>query len=162
MTQRGQIPALGAPAAVPRPREDRRPGMLSGRLAAAVAGCALLVGCSTAPRPAIGPAPPSTRLSAAAPGPRAASPVGSGIGTARAERNRTGDPDWAVMRLTGQHDVEGYADHDSVLPGQPVRLFVSTVAGRFRVVAFRMGWYRGARARPVWTSSWLPGGQTAE
>ena len=37
----------------------------------------------------------------------------------------------------------GYAGRDSVLPGEPVPLFVSTTARSFRVQAFRMGWYRG-------------------
>jgi hypothetical protein len=68
-----------------------------------------------------------------------------------------GAPGWRVVRVGGQHDVEGLADHDSVLAGQPVELFVSTSARRFRVKAFRTGWYRGAQARLVWTSTWQRG-----
>jgi hypothetical protein len=73
------------------------------------------------------------------------------------ERDRPGDPNWRAVRVGAQHDVEGFADHDSVLAGEPVRLYVSTVAGRFRIRAYRMGWYRAARARMVWQSAWQPG-----
>jgi hypothetical protein len=74
-----------------------------------------------------------------------------------AERGRTGDPGWNAGPTGGQHDIEGFADHDSVTPGTKVRLYVSTVAHRFRVTAYRMGWYGGARARKVWTSQTLDG-----
>lgn len=58
---------------------------------------------------------------------------------------------WRIPR--GAHlGVQGYADRTSVLPGQPVRLFVSTRAATFVVRAFRMGWYRGAFGRLTWTS----------
>ena len=49
--------------------------------------------------------------------------------------------------------MEGFADTDSAVPGQRVRLFVSTVARAYRVRAYRMGWYGGARARLVWVSA---------
>jgi hypothetical protein len=85
------------------------------------------------------------------------SPLASQPGGQVPERDRPGDPEWTVVRVGAQHDVEGFADHDSVLAGQPVRLYVSTVAGRFAVRAYRMGWYRGAGARLVWRSGWQPG-----
>jgi hypothetical protein len=53
--------------------------------------------------------------------------------------------------------IEGYADHSSVLPGQPVTLYVSTAAPTFVVRAFRMGWYRGQEGRQVWVSGQLQG-----
>ena len=46
----------------------------------------------------------------------------------------------------------GYAGQASVLPGEPVQLYVSTTSREFRVRAFRMGWYRGDLARRVWES----------
>ncbi len=61
-----------------------------------------------------------------------------------------------MVRTGAQHDVEGYTDRDSVRPGQPVRLFVSTIARHVRVRAYRMGWYAGARARLVWRSASVP------
>ena len=65
--------------------------------------------------------------------------------------------------------IVGYAGQASVLPGEPVQLYVSTTSREFRVKAFRMGWYArrpgpqgvgvrpGARPpaarRPGWTSA---------
>ena len=109
-------------------------------LAALLAG-ACTAGTAPPPRPP-GPAPTST----AAP-----------VTPAAAERTRPGDRDWSMVDLGHQHDIEGFTDADSARPGQPVRLYVSTIARRFRVRAYRMGWYGGARARLVWESAVLPG-----
>jgi hypothetical protein len=99
-----------------------------------VAGLVLTQGCTA-------------KVTAAAPrhtAPRAAPAV--------AEDSRPGTRDWRVRRRGAEHAVEGYADHVSVLPGEPFRLFVSTTAKGYTVDAFRMGWYGGAQARRVWTS----------
>ena len=69
-----------------------------------------------------------------------------------AENSRPGTKDWRVRRAGAEHAIEGYADHVSVLPGKPFRLFVSTTAKGYTVHAFRMGWYGGAKARKVWSS----------
>jgi len=53
--------------------------------------------------------------------------------------------------------VEGYADQASVPAGRPVRLFVSTTATRWRVTAYRMGWYGGDQGASVWRSGWQAG-----
>ena len=53
--------------------------------------------------------------------------------------------------------IEGYASAVSVLPGQSFRLYVSTTAPEFRVIAFRVGWYGGREARRVWASPALAG-----
>src|SRR5215467_12896046 len=63
-----------------------------------------------------------------------------------------GDPDWKIRRLGPPEAIVGYAGQASVLPGQPVTLYVSTTARSFTVSAFRMGWYRGDQARRVWRS----------
>lgn len=55
--------------------------------------------------------------------------------------------------------IAGYANRISILPGQPVTLYVSTPARTFRVRAFRMGWYRGMLGRQVWQSGQLRGHQ---
>src|SRR5262249_47007567 len=60
-----------------------------------------------------------------------------------------GDPDWKISHLGAPEAIMGYAGQASVLPGQPVTLYVSTTARSFTVSAFRMGWYRGAGARGV-------------
>jgi hypothetical protein len=131
-------------------RGGRRPAVAGLVLLTLVASCT-----ATAPTPSGSP-PPGPAEAEATKGKPAQPPIG-GVETARLERDKPGSPAWRVMRIVDQHDVEGYTDRDSVPPGARVRLFVSTVAGRFRVVAYRMGWYRGARARAVWTSPWLPG-----
>jgi hypothetical protein len=53
--------------------------------------------------------------------------------------------------------IQGWADHVSAAADERVRLYVSTTAPRFRVRAYRMGWYGGRGARLVWRSEPLPG-----
>lgn len=91
----------------------------------------------------------------------AAHPEHAGAWTVRTENDQPGDRDWRLRDPAGgrasHRAIEGYADRVSVLPGEPVRLFVSTTDRTFRAEAFRMGWYGGARARRVWASGRLPG-----
>ncbi|HZX02797.1 N,N-dimethylformamidase beta subunit family domain-containing protein [Kribbella sp.] len=70
-----------------------------------------------------------------------------------------GDDAWQIPqhRVAGMMELSGYADHVSVPTGQPFRLFVTSTAGAFTVRAFRIGWYGGAGAKLVWTSSQFPG-----
>ena len=72
---------------------------------------------------------------------------------------REGDPHWQLRRHRGPDAITGYAGQASVLPGQPVTLYVSTSAREFQVTAFRVGWYRGDLARQVWQSGQLRGGR---
>jgi hypothetical protein len=74
-----------------------------------------------------------------------------------AENRRPGTSSWRIRHLGAADAIEGYADQQSVLPGQSFRLYVSTTARSFRVDAFRLGWYQGHQARLVWTSAQLPG-----
>ncbi|WP_433476168.1 N,N-dimethylformamidase beta subunit family domain-containing protein [Spirillospora sp. CA-142024] len=76
-----------------------------------------------------------------------------------AENGKRGDADWRIRRqdMGSEHEIEGYADHVSVLPGERFRLFVSTTTAGFTAQAFRMGWYGGAQARRVWRSGFNPG-----
>ncbi|RJL33600.1 hypothetical protein D5H75_10310 [Bailinhaonella thermotolerans] len=62
-----------------------------------------------------------------------------------------------MKRQGAEHEIEGYADQASVLPGQSFKLLVSTTAPTFTVRAYRMGWYGGALARRVWQSRPVPG-----
>jgi len=75
----------------------------------------------------------------------------------RAENARPGYPGWRITSPGQPHEIEGYTDHASALPGTVVRLFVSTTAASFRVRALRFGWYGGALARLVWTSALIGG-----
>jgi hypothetical protein len=74
-----------------------------------------------------------------------------------AENQRTGTSAWRITHLGAPDAIDGYADQQSVLPGQSFRLFVSTRAKSFQVQAFRFGWYHGHQARLVWTSQQISG-----
>jgi hypothetical protein len=78
-------------------------------------------------------------------------------GDVRTENARPGYQGWRIISFGRPHEIEGYADRASALPGSVVRLFVSTTAASFRVRALRFGWYGGALARLVWTSARIPG-----
>jgi hypothetical protein len=66
-----------------------------------------------------------------------------------AENERPGTSAWRITDLGPADAIDGYADQQSVLPGQSFRLYVSTTAKSFRVDAFRFGWYSGHQARLV-------------
>jgi hypothetical protein len=74
-----------------------------------------------------------------------------------AENKRPGTSAWRITDLGPVDAIGGYADQQSVLPGQSFRLHVSTTAKSFRVDAFRFGWYSGHQARLVWTSARVRG-----
>ncbi|MFD0477860.1 hypothetical protein ACFQ0B_64125 [Nonomuraea thailandensis] len=61
---------------------------------------------------------------------------------------------WRITRQGAEHEIEGYADEVSVLPGERFRLHVSTTAPRFSARAFRMG----ANPSKVWESAAVRGG----
>ncbi len=90
-------------------------------------------------------AAPSARGGAASGGAAAPFPV--------AENKRPGTSAWRITDLGAAEAIDGYADQQSVLPGQSFRLYVSTTASSFRVDAFRFGWYSGHQARLVWASA---------
>jgi hypothetical protein len=69
----------------------------------------------------------------------------------QAENAQAGTDGWKLTEPAKAGEIEGYADHVSVNAGQPVRLFVSTVAPTFHVEAYRMGYY-GKGGRLVWHS----------
>jgi hypothetical protein len=69
-----------------------------------------------------------------------------------AENELPGTSAWRITDQGPDDAINGYADHQSVLPGQSFRLYVSTTAKSFRVDAFRFGWYHGHEARLVWES----------
>jgi hypothetical protein len=98
-------------------------------------------------------APPAVRSPVAVPSARAA-PATSWV---TAENRRPGTAGWRIARQGPREAIQGWADHVSATAGQRVRLYVSTTARRFRVEAYRMGWYGGLGARLVWRSGQLPG-----
>jgi hypothetical protein len=82
------------------------------------------------------------------------SPTGNWVAV---ENRRPGTGAWHLMHPGASHAIEGWADQVSVAAGERVRLYVSTTGRRFRVEAYRMGWYGGRGARLVWRSGRLAG-----
>ncbi len=111
----------------------------------AVAAAALVLAGCTGPAPGAQPAPGAT-------------PPTPAPGTAGAPAPpvpRAGTPGWEITR-SGPGRTEGFADRVSVLPGEPVTLYVSSTAPRFTVTAYRMGYYLASRALRVWSSAPVP------
>jgi len=104
-------------------------------------------------------APPAARPAAPPPHPWSTrtTPDLVAAGNTRAQNALPGDPHWRITDPAHLYQLEGFADHADVRPGTPFRLFVSTTAASFRVLAFRVGWYGGDLARLVWTSPVTPG-----
>jgi len=73
------------------------------------------------------------------------------------ENRRPGTSGWRITHTGPPEAIQGWADQVSAAAGERVRLSVSTTARRFRVQAYRMGWYGGRGARLVWQSPPLPG-----
>jgi hypothetical protein len=65
------------------------------------------------------------------------------------EENRLpGSRSWSLDQSAPPRAIEGFASEVSVLPGQRVRFHISTApAAHYRIVLYRLGWYRGAGAR---------------
>lgn len=78
------------------------------------------------------------------------------------ERERSGTMRWRLSRPASNGQIEGFTDRASAPAGSRVRLKVSTQARRFRVEAYRFGWYRGGTARLVWRSASAPGRRQPE
>jgi hypothetical protein len=75
-----------------------------------------------------------------------------------AENQHAGTTDWRIKDVAASRGIEGYADHVSAHIGDTVNLSVSTAAARYRVQAFRMGYYGGLGGRLIWQSPLQRGG----
>lgn len=76
------------------------------------------------------------------------------------ENARPGTASWRIRspEVAGDTQLAAFADQASVLPGQPVRLLISSAAPQVRVDAFRMGWYGGLGGRLVWSARGVAAG----
>jgi hypothetical protein len=65
------------------------------------------------------------------------------------ENRRAGTPGWLAPLVTDR-SIEVYAGNTDAVAGDTVDVHVSTVpAARYRLVVYRLGWYRGVGARQV-------------
>jgi len=84
----------------------------------------------------------SSRSSTSSAMPASANPV-------QRENSRPGTSGWEVSAGAGTV-ITGYASETSVAPGQSFHLHVAAPAGsQYRVLVYRLGWYRGAGARLI-------------
>jgi hypothetical protein len=75
------------------------------------------------------------------------------------ENARPGTPGWQVPAGAGRV-ITGYASATSVTPGQSVDLSVDAPPGsRYRVLVYRLGWYRGVGGRLIMC---VPGCRTSQ
>jgi hypothetical protein len=132
-----------------------------GSLLAAVT-LVVTAGCS-AGAPSTPPAP--TNTGSVSPGPTLESPRVAATSAPRVAELPT--KRWRISRRDAVFGVpwssrpvpavEGFASRASVTPGQPVSLYVSARSRRWRVTAYRMGWYGGNEGARVWRSGWQKG-----
>jgi hypothetical protein len=124
----------------------------------AAVGAAAVAGVVGSGRRRAGPvAAVSMSRAASAPAGTVAAGGDRGRGWVVAENRRLGTRGWRIADPGPADAIEGWADPVSVAQGGRVGLYVSTTAGRFRVEAYRMGWYQGLGGRLVWRSGPLPG-----
>src|SRR6185295_1176995 len=111
-------------------------GLSSVRLSLAVAAALLLTGRG------------ATRVAVLAQGGGCASPPNAVV----AENCLTGNSDWD---LTGGNDasIQGFASDISVNVGQTVSFKINTDAINYRIEIYRLGYYGGAGARKITTST---------
>ncbi len=65
------------------------------------------------------------------------------------ENSRPGNPGWEIPAGAGTV-ITGYASETSVAPGQSFHLHVAAPPGsRYRVLVYRLGWYRGVGGRLI-------------
>ena len=123
-----------------RPKNfSRRSFLGTAAAAAAVPAAGALAGCQSGPAAdSSEPARPARRMVAS-------------------ENSLPGDANWWIKHQGAPQAIMGYAGQASVLPGEPIHLYVSTTSREFTVKAFRMGWYRGDLARKVWESAAVRG-----
>ena len=75
-------------------------------------------------------------------------PMSQAANPVERENLRSGSASWSLDQTAPPGRIEGFASEVSVLPGQKVHFHVSTSpSARYRIVLYRLGWYRGAGAR---------------
>ncbi|HEX6932000.1 MAG TPA: N,N-dimethylformamidase beta subunit family domain-containing protein [Streptosporangiaceae bacterium] len=73
----------------------------------------------------------------------------AGANPVQRENSRPGTPGWKIPASAGTV-ISGYASETSVAPGQSFHLHVAAPPGsRYRVLVYRLGWYRGVGGRLI-------------
>jgi hypothetical protein len=72
------------------------------------------------------------------------------------ENLRPGTDRWCIPRAAGR-GIQGFADRVSAQVGDAVTLYVSAKSARYRVEAYRLGYYQGLGGRLIWTSTTFTG-----
>lgn len=116
-------------------------------LVAALGCLAVLIGAGYVGAALLKTQPPASSAPAATPAPSA-----SGANPVVAENRHPGTTDWRIKDVAASKGIEGYADHVSARAGDTVTLYVSTTAAKYKVQAFRMGYYGGLGGRLIWQS----------
>jgi hypothetical protein len=134
---------------------------LSRRVAAAGLAAGLLAGCSSGFAGPSAPTPQAPAPTAVASATEAGLVAGVAGLDVVSENAKEGAASWRLTRLGRPHEIEGYAMRTDILPGDPLRLKVSTTAPTYQVHVYRAGWYGGRLMREVWASGVLTGRRQA-
>ena len=126
-------------------------------VAGAIAGLVTVVLCTASCASAVNSHGPGTGQQPGGSASKANKPAARVQPFPVAENEKPGTRAWQITDQGAPDAIEGYADHVSVLPGQPFKLYVSTTAASFGVQAYRMGSYQGSGGRLVWSSGSVPG-----
>ncbi|HZX99104.1 MAG TPA: N,N-dimethylformamidase beta subunit family domain-containing protein [Dermatophilaceae bacterium] len=131
------------------------------RAAAIGVAAGLLVGCSGSP----GSSTQEHRVLPPSGAAATATAMGLHAGVAgldvASENAKEGTGSWRLERLARPGEIEGFATRTDVVPGDPLRLAVSTTAPWYGIRVYRAGWYRGQLMREVWRSRALQGHRLA-
>ncbi|HEY4018080.1 MAG TPA: N,N-dimethylformamidase beta subunit family domain-containing protein [Pseudonocardiaceae bacterium] len=121
-------------------------------IAVVAAVIAIVAGTGPSTSTATGPAHPSATT---APGGSASTSLTSyGVSASWVveENKKPGTPAWRISDTPKTGAVEGFASQVYASAGQSVMLYVNSTAPKFRVDAYRIGYYGGVGARLVWSS----------
>src|SRR5215469_818601 len=89
---------------------------------------------------------PSSRSSTSSTAPATSATTANPV---QRENSRLGTPGWEIPAGAGTV-INGYASDTSVAPGQSFQLHVAAPPGsRYRVLVYRLGWYRGVGGRLI-------------
>ncbi|HJP77175.1 MAG TPA: N,N-dimethylformamidase beta subunit family domain-containing protein [Pseudonocardiaceae bacterium] len=69
------------------------------------------------------------------------------------ENKKPGSPAWRISDTPATGKIEGFASQVYASAGQSVNFYVNTTAPKFKIEAYRVGYYGGVGGRLVWSSA---------